>query len=88
VESAGFYNYIAETFKTPYKMKNFRKTMAYLGRLAAMTLIAAFFEGMLTLGLAFRFEEYTAIGYVFQALMFTLVVWATTEWYYNDEMSC
>lgn len=69
-------------------MKNFRKVMAYLGRLAAMILLAALFEGIMTLGLAFRFEEYTAIGYVFQALMFTLVVWATTEWYYNDEMSC
>jgi hypothetical protein len=39
-----------------------------------------FLEGMLTLGGAFRFEEYTAIGCVFQALVFCCLVWATAEW--------
>jgi len=43
-----------------------------------------FLEGMLTLGGAFRFEEYTAIGCVFQALIFCCLVWATAEWHHAE----
>jgi hypothetical protein len=44
-----------------------------------------FLEGVLTLGGAFRFEEYTAIGYVFQALVFCCVLWATAEWHHAEK---
>jgi hypothetical protein len=52
----------------------------FTGRLCLLVICAMFLEGMLTLGGAFQFEEYTAIGCVFQALVFCCLVWATAEW--------
>ncbi len=57
----------------------------FTGRLCLLVICAMFLEGVLTLGGAFRFEEYTAIGYVFQALVFCCVLWATAEWHHAEK---
>ena len=56
----------------------------FTGRLCLLVISAMFLEGMFTLGGAFRFEEYTAIGWVFQALVFCCVLWATAEWHDSE----
>ena len=68
-------------------MENFRNFVGFIGRLTASILFIALFEGIITLGYAFRFEEYTAIGYIFQSMMFVLAVWMATEWYYDTVKS-
>jgi hypothetical protein len=62
-------------------MKN---TIGFIGRLSAVLLITIFLEGMCTLGSALDFEHYSAMGVVFQALMFCLAVWVATEWQYGS----
>ena len=57
----------------------------FTGRLCLLVICAMFLEGMLTLGGAFQFEEYTVIGYVFQALVFVCLVWATAEWHDSEK---
>jgi uncharacterized membrane protein len=41
-------------------------------------------EGMATLGDAFRFEQYTLLGYVFQLMLLFLVVWVSNKMYDAD----
>ena len=52
----------------------------FTGRLCLLVLCAFFIEGMLTMGSVFKFETYTALGWIFQSLVFCCIVWATAEW--------
>jgi hypothetical protein len=61
-----------------------KSTIGFIGRLSAVLLITIFLEGMFTLGSALDFENYSAMGVVFQALMFCVAVWAATEWHYGS----
>ena len=62
-------------------MKNL---IGFVGRLSAVLVATIFLEGMFTLGSALDFEHYSAMGVVFQALMFCLAVWGATEWHYES----
>lgn len=62
-------------------MKN---TIGFIGRLSAVLLVTIFLEGMFTLGSALDFENYSAMGVIFQALMFCLATWGATEWHYES----
>lgn len=62
-------------------MKN---TIGFIGRLSAVMIGIIFLEGMFTLGSALDFEHYSAMGVVFQALMFCLGTWGATEWHYES----
>ena len=62
-------------------MKN---TIGFIGRFSAVMLLIMFFEGMITLGSAFEFEHYSAMGILFQCFMFCLGTWAATEWHYDS----
>ena len=50
------------------------------GRFALIVLFAIMFEGMLTLGSAFKFEHYDALAWIVQCLIFVLCVWVAVEW--------
>ena len=63
------------------------KKIRLVGRLAASALGAIFFEGMMTLGHAFKFEEYGPIVWILQSLVLVLVVWFAAEWHDNEERS-
>ena len=62
-------------------MKNI---IGFIGRLSAVMIGILFFEGMMTLGSAFDFEHYTAIGTLVQCFMFCLGTWGATEWHYES----
>ena len=41
-------------------------------------------EGIATLGLAFKFEQYNTLGYVFQLMLLFLAVWVANNMYDDD----
>ena len=41
-------------------------------------------EGMATLGHAFRFEQYTLLGYIFQLMLLFLAVWVSNNIYDSE----
>jgi hypothetical protein len=41
-------------------------------------------EGIATLGLAFKFEQYNTLGYVFQLMLLFLVVWVSNNIYDSE----
>ena len=41
-------------------------------------------EGMATLGHAFRFEQYTLLGYIFQLMLLFLAVWISNNIYDSE----
>ena len=56
------------------------EAIKFTGRFAVLVLTAILFEGAMTLGSAFRFEEYGALGWIVQSLVFVLCVWGAAEW--------
>jgi hypothetical protein len=50
------------------------------GRFASLALFAIIFEGMLTLGSAFKFEYYGPLAWIVQCLILVLCVWGAAEW--------
>lgn len=50
------------------------------GRFALLALFAIIFEGLLTLGGAFKFEHYGALAWIVQCLILVLCVWGAAEW--------
>ena len=63
-------------------MKN---TIGLIGRFAVLALCAILFEGIITLGAAFNFDNYNALAWIVQCLIFCTVVWAACEWHYEVE---
>lgn len=62
------------------------KTIQLLGRMATLLLVAIIFEGIMTMGQAFDFVGYSAMGIIFQALIFVVCIWGAAEWH-NSENS-
>jgi hypothetical protein len=58
--------------------------ISLLGRIATLLLVAIFIEGMVTFGDAFDFKNYSAIGVIFQSLLFCVCIWLGAEWYTED----
>jgi hypothetical protein len=55
-----------------------------LDRIAASfigIIVLTFIEGIITLGAAFRFEEYNWLGCFFQFMMIFLAIWAANKAY-------
>lgn len=63
-------------------MKN---TIGLIGRFAVLALSAILFEGIITLGSAFNFDNYNALAWIVQCLIFCTVVWLACEWHYEVE---
>lgn len=42
-------------------------------------------EGMITLGSAFNFENYSVVGYVFQGLLVTITVCISVQIWYDEQ---
>lgn len=59
-------------------MKN---SIGLIGRIATLGMAALIFEGMMTLGRAFTFTDYPAIGWIAQGFMLCIVVWGGFEWH-------
>lgn len=59
-------------------------TVSLIGRMATMLLVVIIFEGVMTFGGAFRFESYTAIGIIFQSLVFCICIWAACGWHFEE----
>jgi hypothetical protein len=66
-------------------MNKIRNTVAFLGRLATLLVALIFIEGMFTMGSAYNFSEYSAMGWIAQTLGFVVCVWAATEWHYESQ---
>lgn len=62
-------------------MKN---PIGLVGRIATLALCAILFEGILTLGTAFNFDNYNAMAWIVQVLIASVVVWGACEW--HDEV--
>jgi len=56
------------------------KAIKITGRCASLALFAIIFEGMLTLGSAFKFEYYGPLAWIVQCLILVLCVWGAIEW--------
>ena len=52
------------------------KTIQFLGRLAVCLLATLAVEGVLTTGWAYKFEDYTVLAWITQALIAVINVWA------------
>lgn len=65
-------------------MNKLRTFIAFTGRLSVLILVAFLIECLLTFGTVTQFEEYTAIGWIVQLLIFVALVWAATEWHYAE----
>jgi hypothetical protein len=63
-------------------MKN---TIGLVGRMATLALCAIFIEGMMTLGSAFKFEQYGVLAWIIQILIACTVVWGACEWHFEVE---
>ena len=63
------------------------KTIQFLGRLAVCLLATIAVEGVLTVGWAYKFEDYTALAWITQALIAVINVWAACEWFYYDKLA-
>jgi hypothetical protein len=70
----------------PLKL-NTMNTIRLIGRLAVSMLIVILFEGLLTLGLAFKSEIYQSpLAWIVQVLIVCGTVWWAAEWH-NEETS-
>ena len=63
------------------------KTIQFLGRLAVCLLATLAVEGVLTTGWAYKFEDYTVLAWITQALIAVINVWAACEWFYYDKLA-
>ena len=62
-------------------------TIRLIGRLAVTMLVVILFEGLMTLGLAFKPKSYEhPLAWIVQVLIVCGVVWFATEWH-NEETS-
>jgi hypothetical protein len=68
-------------------MENIRNVVAFLGRLSTLLVALIFMEGIFTMGSAFTFSEYSAMGWIGQMLGFVICVWGATEWHYQSTKS-
>lgn len=60
-------------------------TIRLIGRLAVTMLVVILFEGLLTLGLAFKSETYQSpLAWIVQVLIVCGIVWWAAEWH-NEE---
>ena len=60
-------------------------TIRLIGRLAVSMLIVILFEGLLTLGLAFKPEIYQSpLAWIVQVLIVCGTVWWAAEWHYEE----
>jgi len=68
----------------PLKL-NTMNTIRLIGRLAVTMLVVILFEGLMTLGLAFKPETYSSpLAWIVQVLIVCGVVWFAAEWH-NEE---
>ena len=67
------------------ELTNMKNAVVFIGRLATLILSAIFVEGFVTLGEAFKFENYSVMGWIMQTLAFFILLWATTEWHNSEE---
>lgn len=63
------------------------KTIQFLGRLAVCLLTTMAIEGLLTAGWAYKFEDYTVLAWIAQALIGVINVWMACEWFEYDNLS-
>lgn len=63
------------------------KIIQFLGRLAVCLLATIAVEGVLTTGWAFKFEDYTVLAWIAQALIGVINVWTACEWFIYDEFA-
>ena len=62
-------------------------TIRLIGRLAVTMLVVILFEGLMTLGLAFKSETYQSpLAWIVQVLIVCGAVWFAAEWH-NEETS-
>lgn len=61
-----------------------KNIIAFIGRLAVSLLGVIFIEGLLTLGAALNYQEYGAIGWIIQSLVFAATVWFASEWHLHE----
>jgi hypothetical protein len=60
-------------------------TIRLIGRLAVTMLVVILFEGLMTLGLAFKPETYSSpLAWIVQVLIVCGIVWFAAEWH-NEE---
>lgn len=62
-----------------------RNIVGFLGRLATSLLIAFILEGVMTMGAALKYQNYSPLAWIFQTLVFIITVWIATEWYHADK---
>lgn len=65
-------------------MKN---SIGLIGRIAALALAAMFFEGMMTLGHAFNFNQYPPAAWIAQICIICVVIWGGFEWHEDAKNS-
>jgi hypothetical protein len=58
--------------------------IGFVGRFASIAIGFLFVEAFITMGQALDFEHYSAMGIVFQCLVFFVVLWIATEWHYDS----
>jgi len=63
------------------------KTIGFFGRLAVCLLATLAVEGLLTVGWAYEFEDYTALAWITQALIAVINVWIACEWFEYDKLA-
>ena len=53
----------------------------FLGKLAVSIILVIFFEGLVTMGIAFDFNTYPTIAWIFQGCVLMVCIWVSTkEW--------
>ena len=63
------------------------KIIKFLGKLAVCLLSTMAIEGVITAGWAFKFEDYTVLAWIAQALIAVINVWVACEWFEHDNLS-
>lgn len=61
------------------------KLVSFIMNVSIGLVVLLFLEGMTTLGAAFNFENYSALGYVFQALLVTITVCISVQIWYDEQ---
>lgn len=61
------------------------KLVSFIMYVSAGLLTLLLIEGMFTLGSVFNFENYTLIGYVFQALLLSVTLSISVQIWYDEQ---
>lgn len=68
------------------KNKVMRDIISLLGRLSFILLLVIGFEGLITLGNAFEFCQYSLIAWIAQILVLIICIWIAIMWHDESEL--